>query len=236
MEWNRLRLSDLPRFRPGLAHRNRRGRSRESILLPTAMHSSSANCPGLARRRTTDTVRKITLADSTALGGSVLPQGIAVDSAQNVFFLAATSGTTAELMKIPFVSGSYSPSFVTIDSTLYYPIRDRHRYQRQSSMWQDTSPGRTSTPVYEYLRSGGTYAPRTRLFTTPHGGGAPMTLDGAGNLYLDWNSGDGGGAIYKQNRNVLPSDDFPDGNGAGHGGYDRRSLVLRRCSTTAMRT
>ena len=67
-----------------------------------------------------------TLANSTALGGSVLPQGIAVDSAENVFFLAATSGTTAELMKIPYVSGSYSASFVTIDSTLYSPLRDRH--------------------------------------------------------------------------------------------------------------
>jgi hypothetical protein len=36
-----------------------------------------------------------------------------------------------------------------------------------------------------------------------------MTLDGAGNLYLDWNSGDGAGALYKQNRNVLPAIAFP---------------------------
>ena len=151
---------------------------------------------------------QVTLADSTALGNSVLPQGIAVDNAQNIFFLAATSGTTAELMKIPFVSGSYSPSFVTIDSTLFSPYGIA--IDTNGNLYvADTDGAGTSTPIYEYLRSGGTYAARTQLFTTPHGGGAPMTLDGAGNLYLDWNSGDGGGAIYKQNRNVLPSVIFP---------------------------
>jgi sugar lactone lactonase YvrE len=160
---------------------------------------------------------QMTLADSGALGGSVLPQGIAVDSAQNVFFLATTSGTTAELMKIPFVSGSYSPSFVTIDNTLFSPhgiVIDTNG----NIYVADTNHARTSTPVYEYLLSDGTYAARTQLFTTPHGGGAPITIDGAGNLYLDWNSGDGGGAIYKQNRNVLPSVVFPTA--TAHGTVD----------------
>ena len=157
---------------------------------------------------------QVTLADSTALGGSVLPQGIAVDSAQNVFFLAATSGTTAELTKIPFVSGSYSPTFVTIDSTLYSPYGIA--IDTNGNLYvADSSPGRTSTPVYEYLRDGGTYAARTRLFTTPHGGRGPMTLDGAGNLFLDWSSGDGSGAIYKQNRNVLLPVVFPTATAQG---------------------
>jgi hypothetical protein len=149
-----------------------------------------------------------TLANSTALGGSVHPQGIAVDSAQNVFFLASTSATTAELMKIPYVSGSYSASFVTIDSTLYSP--HGIAIDTNSNIYvEDSDPTGTSTPVFEYVLSSGTYAARTQLFTTPYGGGAPLTLDGAGNLYLDWNSGNGGGAIYKQNRNVLPSIVFP---------------------------
>ena len=42
-----------------------------------------------------------------------------------------------------------------------------------------------------------------------------MTLDGAGNLFLDWSSGDSGGAIYKQNRNVLPSVIFPTATAQG---------------------
>ncbi len=151
---------------------------------------------------------QITLANAGALGGSVLPQGIAVDNAENVFFLAATSGTTAELMKIPFVSGSYSPSFITIDNTLFSP--HGIAIDTNGNLYvADTNVAGTLTPVYEFLRTGGTYAARTQLFTTPDGGGAPITLDGAGNLYLDWNSGDGSGAIYKQNRNVLPSIIFP---------------------------
>jgi hypothetical protein len=155
-----------------------------------------------------------TLADSSALGGSVFPQGIAVDRAENVFFLASTSGTTAELMKIPYVSGSYGGSFVTIDDTLYSP--HGIAIDTNGNIYAaDSKPTRTSTPVYEYLLSSGSYAARTQLFTTPHGGGAPMTLDGAGNLYLDWNSGDGGGAIYKQNRNVLPSVVFPTATSRG---------------------
>ncbi len=149
-----------------------------------------------------------TLANSTALGGSVFPQGIAVDSAENVFFLAATSGTTTELMKISYVSGSYSPSFVTIDSTLFNP--NGIAIDTNGNIYvEDSNNSGTSTPVYEYVLSSGTYAPRTQLFTTPNGGGAPMTLDGAGNLYLNWNSGDGSGAIYEQNRNLPPSVVFP---------------------------
>ena len=134
-----------------------------------------------------------TLADAAALGGSVLPHGIAVDSAENVFFLAATSGSTAELMKIPFVSGSYSASFVTVDSTLYSPYGITIDTNGNIYVADSNNTG-TSTPVYEYVLSSGTYAARTQLFTTPYGGGAPMTLDGAGNLYLNWNSGDGSGA------------------------------------------
>jgi len=149
-----------------------------------------------------------TLANSSALGGSVQPQGIAVDRAENVFFLAATSGTTAELMKIPYISGSYGGSFVTIDSTLYSPYGIA--IDTNGNIYvEDSKSTPTSTPVYEYLLNSGSYAARAQLFTTPHGGGAPMTLDGAGNLYLDWSSGDGSGAIYKQNRNVLPSLVFP---------------------------
>ena len=71
----------------------------------------------------------------------------------------------------------------------------------------DSNNSSTSTPVYEYVLTSGTYAARTQLFTTPYGGGAPMTLDGAGNLYLDWNSGDGSGALYKQNRNAQQYDE-----------------------------
>ena len=149
-----------------------------------------------------------TLADSAALGGSALPKGIAVDGAHNVFFLASTSGTTAELMEIPFVSGSYSPSFTTLDNALYAP--NGIAIDTNNNIYvSDTNNTGTSTPVYEYVLSGGTYAARTQLFTTPYGGGANMALDGAGNLYLDWNSGDSGGAIYKQNRNVLPDIVFP---------------------------
>ena len=152
---------------------------------------------------------QITLADSSALsGGNLMPQGIAVDHADNVFFLAATSGTTAELIKIPFVSGSYSPSFVTIDSTLYN-ARGIAIDPNGNIYVQDSAPRRTPSPVYEYLLSGVSYAPRAQLFTTPHGGGAQIALDGAGNLYPMWNSGDSGGAIYLQNRNVLPSINFP---------------------------
>ncbi|HXP10464.1 MAG TPA: hypothetical protein VN828_18320, partial [Acidobacteriaceae bacterium] len=151
---------------------------------------------------------QITLANAAALGGSVLPQGIAVDSAQNVFFVATTSSTTAELMKIPYVSGSYGASFVAVDNTLYSPygiVIDTNG----NIYVADSNHTGTSTPIYEYVLSSGTYAARTQLFTTPYGGGAPMTLDGAGNLYLDWNSGDGSGTIYKQNRNVLPAIVFP---------------------------
>jgi hypothetical protein len=151
---------------------------------------------------------QITLANAAALGNNVLPQGIAVDSAENVFFLAATSNTTAELMKIPYVSGSYSASFVTIDSTLYSPYGITIDTNGNIYVADSNHTG-TSTPVYEYVLSSGNYAPRTQLFTTPYGGEAPMTLDGAGNLYLDWNSGDGAGALYKQNRNVLPAIAFP---------------------------
>jgi hypothetical protein len=155
-----------------------------------------------------------TLANSTALGGSILPQGIAVDSAENVFFLASTSATTAELMKIPYVSGSYSASFVTLDSTLYSP--HGIAIDTNSNIYvADKNSAGTSTPVYEYVLSSGTYSARTQLFTTPYGGGAPMTLDGAGNLYLDWNSGDGGGALYKQNRNVPPEVVFPTATARG---------------------
>jgi sugar lactone lactonase YvrE len=149
-----------------------------------------------------------TLANSTALGGSVFPQGIAVDSGENVFFLAATSGTTAEMMKIPYVSGSYSASFVTIDSTLFSP--HGITIDTNGNIYvEDSNNTGTLTPIYEYVLSSGTYAARTQLFTTPFGGGAPMTLDGAGNLYLDWSNGDGGGAIYEQNRNLPPSVVFP---------------------------
>ena len=131
------------------------------------------------------------------------------------------------MMKIPYVSGSYSASFVTIDSTLFSP--HGIAIDTNGNIYvADSNDSGTSTPVYEYVLSSGTYAARTQLFTTPYGGGAPMTLDGAGNLYLDWSSGDGGGAIYKQNRNVLPFGRFPDGNSAWNGGYDRQSLVLHR--------
>ncbi len=158
-----------------------------------------------------------TLADAAALGGSVLPHGIAVDSAENVFFLAATSGSAAELMKIPFVSGSYSASFVTVDSTLYSPYGIAIDTNGNIYVADSNNTG-TSTPVYEYVLSSGTYAARTQLFTTPYGGGAPMALDGAGNLYLNWNSGDGSGALYKQNRNVLPAIVFPTA--TAHGAAD----------------
>jgi hypothetical protein len=111
-------------------------------------------------------------------------------------------------MKIPYVSGSYSASFVTVDSTLYSPYGITIDTNGNIYVADSNNTG-TSTPVYEYVLSSGTYAARTQLFTTPYGGGAPMTLDGAGNLYLDWNSGDGSGALYKQNRNVLPAIVFP---------------------------
>ncbi len=138
----------------------------------------------------------------------MLPQGIAVDRADNVFFLASLSGPTAELIEIPYVSGSYNPSFVTIDSALYNA--SGIAIDTNGNIYvQDTTHNQTSTPVYEYVLSGANYAPRAQLFTTPYGGGAPITLDGAGNLYLMWNSGDGEGAIYKQNRNVPPSINFP---------------------------
>jgi hypothetical protein len=149
-----------------------------------------------------------TLANAAALGGSVLPQGIAIDSAENVFFLAATSSTTAELMKIPYVSGSYSASFLSVDSTLYSPYGITIDTNGNIYVADSNHTG-TSTPVYEYVLSGESYAARTQLFTTPYGGGAPITLDGAGNLYLDWSSGDGSGALYKRNRNVLPAIVFP---------------------------
>jgi sugar lactone lactonase YvrE len=155
-----------------------------------------------------------TLANAAALGGSVLPQGIAVDSAENVFFLAATSSTTAELMKIPYVSGSYSASFVTIDNTLYSPYGITIDTNGNIYVADSNQTG-TSTPIYEYVLSSGSYAARTQLLTTPYGGGAPMALDGTGNLYLDWNSGDGSGAIYKQNRNVLPAIAFPTATAQG---------------------
>jgi MBG domain/Bacterial Ig-like domain (group 3)/Putative Ig domain len=156
---------------------------------------------------------QVTLANSTALGGSELPQGIAVDSAENIFFVAANSTPTGELVKIPFVSGSYSASFVTLDSTLFNPFGITIDPNGNIYVADSTNSG-TSTPVYEYVLSSGTYAPRTQLFTTPYGGSS-MTLDGAGNLYIEWNSGDGGGALYKQNRNVLPDIVFPTATAQG---------------------
>ena len=127
---------------------------------------------------------QVTLANSTALGANVHPQGIAVDSAGNVFFLASTSNTTGELIKIPYVSGTYSTSLVTIDDTLYSPFGIA--IDTNSNLYvADSNHTGTVTPVYEYVLTGATYAPRTQLFTTPFGGAAPMTLDGAGNLYVD---------------------------------------------------
>ncbi len=152
---------------------------------------------------------QVTLADSSALGGgSAFPQGIAVDSSENVFFVASTSAPSGELMEIPYVSGSYSNSFTTIDNALYYPSGVTIDTNGNIYVADTNGPG-TSTPVYEYVLTSGSYAARTQLFTTPYGGGANIALDAAGNLYRDWNSGDGGGAIYKQNRNVLPSITFP---------------------------
>jgi len=174
-----------------------------------------------------------TLANAAALGSNVLPQGIAVDSAENVFFLAATSNTTAELMKIPYVSGSYSASFVTIDSTLYSPYGITIDTNGNIYVADSNHTG-TSTPVYEYVLRAEVTPPGRSCFTTPYGGEAPMTLDGAGNLYLDWNSGDGSGAIYKQNRNVLPAIAFPTA--TTHGTADTTDNPLSSpCSTTATR-
>ena len=158
---------------------------------------------------------QVTLANASNFGeGTGFPTAVAVDASGDVFFLASINSNTAELMEIPYISGAYSTSFTTIDSTLDNPYGIA--IDTNGNLYvADTNNSGISTPVYEYVLTSGTYAARAQLFTTPYGGGAPMALDGAGNLYMDWNSGDGGGAIYKQNRNVLPSITFPTSTAMG---------------------
>ena len=171
---------------------------------------------------------QVTIAGSAALGGDEgqYPVAIAVDNSENLFYIGQTSGTTAALEEIPFSGASYSASFVPIDSSLYDPygvVVDPNG----NLYVGDTNGSGTSTPVYEYVLTVDGYAPRAQRFTTPNGGG-PIALDSAGSLYVNWNSGDSLGAIYKQDRSAPPTVVFahPTVIGSPDGTDNPQSLLL----------